>query len=277
MVKEFHIHLVSDSTGETVGSVARAAIAQFDNVDAEEHNWTLVRTKTQMKKVLEGIEKQPGMVLFTIVDRELREMLTKHCQKMALPAIPVITPVIREISNYLGEKTHAKVGKQHEMDEEYFSRVEAINYALNHDDGQGHWELDDADIILVGPSRTSKSPTCVYLAYRGYKAANVPYVKDCPLPETLFELRRPLVVGLTISPDQLQQIRKTRLQSLKEEKDTNYVDSEYIQQEIDVSRKLFRSHGWPIIDVSRRSVEETSATILQYYEKHKQKIRQQHS
>lgn len=272
-MKLFHVHLVSDSTGETVGSVARAAIAQFDSVEAEEHNWTLVRTKSQMQKVLDGIEAQPGMVLFTIVDRELRNMLMQHCQRMALPIIPVVTPVIREISNYIGVKTHAKVGKQYEMDDDYFSKVEAINYALAHDDGQGHWELGEADIVLVGPSRTSKSPTCVYLAYRGFKAANVPYVMGCALPDSLFEIKKPLVVGLTISPDQLLQIRKTRLQSIKEEKDTNYVDGEAIQKELDESRKLFRSHHWPIIDVSRRSVEETAATIIQYLEKHKEKLR----
>lgn len=266
-MKNFHIHLVSDSTGETVGSVARAAIAQFENVEAEEKNWTLVRTKSQMQRVLSGIEEQPGMVLFTIVDKELRDMLLNFCQRLALPCVPVVTPVIQEISSYLGQKTNAKVGKQYELDDEYFARVEAINYALAHDDGQAHWELEEADIVLVGPSRTSKSPTCVYLAYRGFKAANIPFVKDCPLPDSLFELKSPLVVGLTISPDHLLQIRKNRLISLKEEKDTNYVDGEYIQHELDTSRKLFRSKGWPIIDVSRRSVEETAATIIQYHKK----------
>lgn len=276
-MKIFHVHLVSDSTGETVGSVARAAIAQFDNVDAEEHIWTLVRTKTQMQKVLSGIEEQPGMVLFTIVDPELRSMLVKHCQRMALPSVPVIAPVIKEISSYIGEKTQGKVGKQHELDEDYFERVEAINFALAHDDGQAHWELEESDVVLVGPSRTSKSPTCVYLAYRGLKASNVPYVKDCPLPESLFKLKSPLIVGLTISPDHLQQIRKTRLLSLKEEKDTNYIDGEFIQQEVDDSRKLFRSNGWPIIDVSRRSVEETAATIVQYHQKHKLKLEKEQS
>jgi regulator of PEP synthase PpsR (kinase-PPPase family) len=274
-MKQFHIHLVSDSTGETVGSVARAALVQFENVEPEEHVWTLVRTKSQMERVIAGIEEHPGLVLFTLVDDELKDSIKKCCQRLKIPCLAVVAPVVAEISNYIGEKSHGKVGKQHQLDEDYFERVEAINFTLAHDDGQAHWELEDADVVLVGPSRTSKSPTCVYLAYRGLRAANVPYVMDCPLPESLFQLKNPLVVGLTISPDRLQQIRKTRLQSLKQEEETNYVDSENIQAEIEESRKLFRQQHWPIIDVSRRSVEETAATIQQYFQKHKEKMEAQ--
>lgn len=270
-MKQFHIHLVSDSTGETVGSVARAALVQFENVEPEEHIWTLVRTRSQMDRVIAGVEESPGVVLFTLVDEELKASLKRCCQKLKLPCIAVVASVVAEISNFIGEESHGTVGKQHQLDEEYFERVEAINFTLAHDDGQAHWELEEADVVLVGPSRTSKSPTCVYLAYRGLRAANVPYVMGCPLPEVLFQLKNPLIIGLTISPDRLQQIRKTRLQSLKQEEETNYVDSVQIQQEIDESRKLFRQHGWPIIDVSRRSVEETAATIQQYFQKYQEK------
>lgn len=270
-MKKFHLHLVSDSTGETVSSVARAALAQFDDVEVEEHLWTLVRTKTQMDRVLEGIAEYPGAVMYTLVDPGLRETLMRACLKAGNPCVAVIAGVVSELSAFLGMETHAQPGKQHQLDEDYFSRVDAINYSLAHDDGQAHWELDQADIILVGPSRTSKSPTCMYLAYKGFKTANVPYVLDCALPPSLEELKKPLIVGLTISPDRLEQIRRTRLQSLKQDDETNYVDAELIQRELDESRKLYNRHRWPVIDVSRRSVEETAATILQHYQKHRDK------
>lgn len=271
-MKEFHLHLVSDSTGETVGSVARAALAQFEEVEPDEHVWSLVRTKSQMERVINGIEEEPGMVLFTIVDKELRDMLRKACKRLDQPCVPVVSPIVKEISEYIGKETSARVGKQYELDEDYFDRVDAINFSIAHDDGQATWELEEADIVLVGPSRTSKSPTCVYLAYKGYKAANVPFVMDCPLPANLYTLKKPLMIGLTISPDRLQLIRKTRLHSLKEDKETNYIDGEAIQREIDASRKLFYQHKWPIIDVSRRSVEETAATIMQYYIKRQERL-----
>ena len=270
-MKKFNLHLVSDSTGETVSSVARAAVAQFDDVEPEEFSWTLVRTPSQMERVIEAIGENPGAVLYTIVDNSLRDMLKIVCAKRGLPCIAVITSVVSELSNYLGMETHALPGKQHALNDEYFTRVDAINYALAHDDGQGHWELDEADIVLVGPSRTSKSPTCIYLAYKGYKAANIPFVLGCPLPPSLEYLKKPLVIGLTISPERLQQIRKSRLLSLKQDEETNYVDMEHLQQEVIESRKLFHKHKWPIIDVTRRSVEETAANIIQYAKKYQEK------
>lgn len=270
-MKKFNLHLVSDSTGETVGSVARAALAQFEDVEPEEFSWTLVRTRPQIEKVVESIAENPGVVMYTLVDNALRDALKAECARRGLPCIAIIAGVVAELSAYLGLETHALPGKQHVMDEDYFTRVDAINYALGHDDGQGQWELEEADIVLVGVSRTSKSPTCVYLAYKGYKAANVPFVLDCPLPPGLEQLKKPLVVGLTIGSDRLQQIRKTRLQSLNHDKDSNYVDMEYMQREIAESRKLFQKHRWPVIDVTRRSVEETAATILQYLKKHQEK------
>lgn len=271
-MKNFNLHLVSDSTGETVGSVARAALVQFDNVEPEEFVWTLVRSKTQMEKVIEGITIHPGPVLYTLVDNTLRDQLKMECARRGLPCIAVIAGVVSDLSSYLGQETHASPGKQHELNEEYFTRVDAINYALAHDDGQGHWELEDADIVLVGVSRTSKSPTCVYLAYKGFKSANIPFVLDCPLPPALETLKKPLVVGLTINPERLLAIRKTRLQSINQEADTNYVDMEYMEREIAESRKLFTKHRWPVIDVTKRSVEETAATIAQYHKKHIEKL-----
>ncbi len=270
-MKEFHLHLVSDSTGETVSSVARATIAQFDDVEPSEHIWPLIRTKGQLEKVLAGIDSHPGVVMYTLVDKNLRDVLKAECLKKSLPCIPVLAPIIAELTTYLGIESSTLPGRQHELDEKYFSRVEAVNFTLAHDDGQATWDLTGADIILVGVSRTSKSPTCVYLAHRGFKAANIPYVSNCPLPPDLEELTKPLIVGLTIGADRLIQIRKTRLQSLKQEEDTNYVDIEKVEQEILESKRLFQKNKWPVIDVTRRSVEETAATIIQYFHERMEK------
>ena len=270
-MKHFHLHLVSDSTGETVSSVSRAALVQFDDVIAQEHVWSLIRTKGQLEKVIAAIQEHPGVVMYTLVNAELREILRKECQKLKVPSIPVLGPVIRQLSLYLDEEARNRPGMQHELSDDYFQRVEAINYTLAHDDGQAHWDLEDADMVLVGVSRTSKSPTCVYLANRGYKVANIPFVLECPLPDAIRELRQPLVVGLTISLDRLLQIRRSRLLSLNQQEETNYVDGEQVQQEIDAAKKLFREQKWPVIDVTRRSVEETSALIIQYRQKQLEK------
>lgn len=268
-MKKFHLHLVSDSTGETVCSVARAAIVQFDGIDAEEHVWSLIRTKTQVERVLNSIEDRPGVVMYTIVAADLREMLTAGCSRLNVPCIPVLSRVLADLSVYLNMNASPQPGRQYELDENYFSRVEAINFTLAHDDGQSLRDVDEADIILVGVSRTSKSPTCVYLAYRGYRAANIPYVMNCPLPSNLSTMKKPLIVGLTISSERLIQIRKNRLLALHEEKETDYVDVDAVKEEIATARRFFSSNGWPMIDVTRRSVEETAATIIQYYQEKK--------
>lgn len=273
-MKLFHLHLVSDSTGETVSSVSRAALAQFEDVDAHEHIWSLVRTKAQMERVIAGIHSHPGMVLYTIVDNKLRDQLKAECLKMNVPCIPAIAGIISEMANYLGAKVTNLPGRQHELNQDYFDRVEVINFALAHDDGQAHWDLEEADVVLVGPSRTSKSPTCIYLAYRGYKAANIPYVRGCPLPPELETLKQPLIVGLTIDVERLLQIRRTRLQSLKQEEHTNYIDVEEVKKEIADSRRFYMQHRWPVIDVTRRSVEETSAQIIQLHQKRQEQQEQ---
>lgn len=270
-MKKFHLHLVSDSTGETVSSVARAAIAQFDDLDPEDHVWSLVRTSRQLDKVILGIEANPGVVIYTLISKDLRDQLRSYCHQKNLPCIPVLARVMTEMSAFLGVKPSTNPGRQHELNDEYFSRVEAVNFTLAHDDGQATWDLQDADVVVVGVSRTSKSPTCVYLANRGYKAANVPYVKGTPLPENLSSLKRPLVVGLTIDPERLLQIRRSRMQSINQEGETSYTDHEAVLDEIQDAKKFFGKHRWPIIDVTRRSVEETAAQIINLYHQHYEK------
>ncbi len=270
-MKVFHLHLISDSTGETVSSVARASLAQFDNIDPIEHVWSLVRTSRQLEKVLKTIEENPGVVMYTLVNHDHRDAVKQLCHRLGLPCVPVLARPVTELMAYLGIETSAAPGRQYELTESYFSRVEAINFTLAHDDGQNTWELEDADIVLVGVSRTSKSPTCVYLANRGYKAANVPFVWGCPLPDNLTSLRRPLVVGLTISADHLIQIRQSRLESIHQHEQTNYVDREKVMEELLEAKRFFHRNHWPHIDVTRKSVEETSATIIQYYDKHRAK------
>lgn len=272
-MKKFHLHLVSDSTGETVASVARACLAQFDHVATEEHVWSLVRTKGQLEKMITNLDTYPGMVMFTLVDNEMREMLRQACGKRNLPCIPILGHVVRELSNYLGQEASGHTGAQYELSEDYFARIEAINFALDHDDGQATWEMEQADIVIVGPSRTSKSPTCVYLAYRGYKAANVPYVPNCPLPDNLLTLKQPLVVGLTISDERLIEIRTSRLMAMNQDTNTDYVNEERVREEIDAAKKMFRAQNWPVIDVTRRSVEETATLMIQYRQRQVDKRR----
>lgn len=267
----FHLHLVSDSTGETVSSVARATLAQFEGVEVEEHSWSLIRTKGQVDKALEGIRRNPGFVMYTMADKSLRRYFKDGCSKINVPCTSVLAKVVYDLSNYLDiEATTKYPGKQHELDEEYFSRVEAINFALSHDDGQSVWDLEEAEIVLVGVSRTSKSPTSMYLAFRGYRSANVPYVPTVPLPDVLFKLKKPLIVGLTISAEVLLQIRKNRLLSINSSDETSYTDMEIIKEELALARKLFTKYNWPVIDVTRRSVEETSANIIQHYQTRKE-------
>ncbi|NDF11373.1 MAG: kinase/pyrophosphorylase [Proteobacteria bacterium] len=269
--KQFHVHLVSDSTGETVSSTARSVFALFEDTEPQEHLWSLVRTKGQMERVVEEIRDNPGIVLYTVVEEKLQQILKDSCREMGIPCVSVLTHVIQEVASYLGIKEKAKAGKQHQLTEEYFSRVEAINFALEHDDGMNTENLEQADIVLVGPSRTSKTPTCVYLSYRGYYVANVPLVKDCPLPDNLFTLKKPLVVGLIISPERLVLIRKSRLVSLNETRETDYVDMAVIKDEVADARKMYAKYEWPVIDVTRRSIEETVANIINLYNERKGK------
>lgn len=262
-VTKFHLHLVSDATGETLVSVAKAALVQFEDADPVQHLWALVRNKAQLHHVIEGIEDSPGLVMFTLVDHTMREILQEECRRLQVPCVPVLDHVLSAFATYLGAESREQPGRQHAMDAEYFSRIDAMHFTMAHDDGQNTDDLDKADVVLVGVSRTSKTPTCIYLANRGLKAANVPMVPNIPLPESLTRLGdRVLVVGLTASPDRLVQIRRNRLLSLKQEPETDYVDMEAVKDEITDARRIFARHDWPVIDVTRRSIEETAAAIL---------------
>ena len=258
----FHVHLVSDSTGETLNAMAKAVVARFDGVIPIEHIYALVRSAGQMDRVLEEIAASPGVVLHTLVDRELREQLEEGCRRLDMPCIPALDPLVGAMSRYLGASTTSRVGAHLRLDNDYFNRMDALNYAIGHDDGQGGQDLDQADVVLVGVSRTSKTPTCIYLAHRGVRAANVPLVPGRPVPDRLSSLNRALIVGLSISPDRLIQIRRNRLLSLKENRESSYIDVESVREEIVQARRLYEKHGWPVIDVTRRSVEETAAAVL---------------
>lgn len=258
----FHIHLVSDSTGETLNAMARAVCARFENVLPIEHIYALVRSQRQLDRALSDIEEAPGIVLHTIVDDKLRAALEDGCRKMDMPCLPALDPLVSAMQRYLGATTTSRVGAHLRLDNDYFNRMDALNYAIGHDDGQGGQDLDQADVVLLGVSRTSKTPTCIYLAHRGVRSANVPLVPGRPLPEKLFQLKNALIVGLLISPDRLIQIRRNRLLSLKETRDTSYTDQEAVREEIIAARRLYERHGWPTIDVTRRSVEETAAAVL---------------
>lgn len=258
----FNVHLVSDSTGETLNAVMRAACAQFDNIAPLEHNYYLVRSPKQLERVLREIEAAPGVVLYTVSDADLRARLEERCRELGSPTLAVIDPAVNMLSRYLGLPSAHKVAGQYHLDAEYFQRIETINFALQHDDGQHTEDLTNADVVLVGVSRTSKTPTCVYLGNRGVKAANVPLVPGVEIPPSLTGRNAPLVVGLRISPDRLVQIRRHRLLSLNESADTAYADEELVRAEIVEANRLFARMKWPTIDVSRRSVEETAAAIL---------------
>jgi regulator of PEP synthase PpsR (kinase-PPPase family) len=264
----FNVHLVSDSTGETLNAVMRAAVAQFDNISPLEHNYYLVRSPKQLERVLKEIESAPGVVLYTITDEGLRARLEERCRQLGSPTLPVIDPAVNMLSRYLGLKSAHKVAGQYHLDAEYFQRIETINFALQHDDGQHTDRLNEADVVLVGVSRTSKTPTCVYLGNRGVKAANVPLVPGVDVPEILTNPGAPLVVGLKISPDRLVQIRRHRLLSLNETADTTYADEDAVREEVTQANRLFVRMKWPTIDVSRRSVEETAAAILNIIQEH---------
>jgi len=265
----YHLHLVSDATGETINSVARACMVQFAGVEPIEHVWTLIRTKGQMEKVLRGIEESPGPVLFTIVNHGLRALLMERCRILGAPCIPVLDPVIHALATHFKVEISGRPGLQHVLDAHYYHRIDAMNYAMTHDDGQLGAELSNADVVLLGVSRTSKTPTCIYLANRGIKAANIPIVPGCPLPDELLGLNGPLVVGLTKDPARLVQIRRNRMRMLStDEIETDYTDLASVREEVAFARRLYATHSWPVIDVTRRSIEETAATIMTHYARH---------
>ena len=257
-----HLHLLSDSTGETLEMIAKAALAQFEGADVDRHFWPMVRSQQHLDRIMGEIVRNPGLVLFTLANQEIRERLESKCDEAGLATVSALDEVTRRLSSLLGQEAHARPGRQHRMDEAYFARVEAIQFTIAHDDGLLWEEWDEADIVLAGVSRTSKTPTSIYLANRGYRTANIPIVVESPPPKALFGLRRPLVVGLTTSPDRLIQIRRNRLLLLNQAPETDYVYHDRVEKELKFARRMFADNGWPVIDVTRRSIEETAAAVI---------------
>ena len=276
-----NLHLVSDATGETLNAIARATVVQFEHVSIVYHRWSLIRTRFQLHRVMEGIESEPGPVLSTLLDQALRGELQTTCERLGVSIVNVLDPVLSMLQEQIGEKASARPGRQYVLDADYFRRIDAIHYVLAHDDGQSAAGLAEADVILVGVSRSSKTPTCFYLANRGIKAANIPLVPGTPDPPGLVNPKCP-VIGLTIDPQALIEIRRHRLTMIAHgapppptSSQSSYVDVEAVKQELLWGRRLCTARGWPVIDVTRRSIEETAATVIKmmsnWEEKHRDK------
>ena len=259
----FHLHLVSDATGETLITVARAAAAQYAKVSPVEHVYPLVRTAKQLERVLADIEEAPGIVLYTLLEEALVGRLEQKCRELGLPCLSILGPVLQLFQSYLGSEKSHRVGAQHVLNAEYFKRIDALNYTMLHDDGQNVDGLESADVVLVGVSRTSKTPTSIYLANRGVKTGNIPLIPSISPPPQLETLKHPLIVGLYASPERIVQIRQNRLLGLKvHQDDDQYIDRQAVAEEVAFSRRLCARHNWPAIDVTRRSIEETAAAVM---------------
>lgn len=246
--------------------LSRAVLAQFENIDPIQKFWPLVRSERQLERIIKRIDENPGPVVFTFVNEGMRKRLQEHCEHLGIPCVPVLDPIIHSLSAYLGMSAQGVPGLQHTMDDVYFKRVEAVEFAMRFDDGRCMKGLKEADVILVGVSRTSKTPTCIFLARRGIKAANIPLVPGVPMPEEYFNYKKPMYVGLTSTPERLKHLRHTRLKSDKSNQnvlnENTYLDEEKIEDETRKARRLFTQHHWPVIDVTKRSVEETAAEIM---------------
>ncbi len=264
----FHVHLVSDSTGETLVGLMKASTAQFRNATALEHIHALVRSEANLEEVLRKIQDKPGVVLYTVVNKDRRDRLEAFCSDNNIPAISVLDPTLAMLGRYLGASMISEVGAQRTLDAEYYNRIEALDYAMAHDDGQNVQGLRKADIILLGVSRTSKTPTCIYLANRGLKAGNIPLVPGAPLPVILDQFEKPFIIGLVASPDRIVQIRQQRLMGLKQHEQTDYVDQDRVRDEVRQAKRMFVKKGYKVIDVTRKSIEETAAQIINLYKAH---------
>lgn len=259
----FHLHMISDATGETLLAAGRAASAQYKDARAIEHIYPLIRTEKQLSKVFDEIEEEPGIILYTVVDQALARQIDDRCAAMGLPAVSVLEPVLAVFQSYLGTPAGRRVGAQHVLDADYFRRIDALNFTMEHDDGQLQEEADQADIVLIGISRTSKTPTSIYLANRGVKTANIPIVPGVPVPDSLVQAKNPLIVGLIASAERISQVRQNRLLGVTQGFDAQvYADRASITEELAYARQICTRHGWPMIDVTRRSIEETAAAIL---------------
>ena len=261
-----HIHLVSDSTGETVHQVARAALAQFPDVKIFEHIWTLVRTPAHVETIASALTRNPGILLYSVVDPEIRRLIERLCSESNIPSLSVLDPLMDLLSSFLGYRQNTQPGRQHKLDKAYFDRMAAVEFAVNHDDGLNMDRLKDAQILLVGVSRTSKTPTAMYLANRGYRVANYALVPNVDFPLHLLENAPDLlVVGLTTDAKRLSIVRRNRLQHMSDSQNGTYADLDNINDELKSARRLFSGQNWPVLDVSRRSIEETAAAVLHLY------------
>ena len=266
MSERYHLHLLSDSTGETLENIAKAALAQFDGAEhVVKHFWPMVRSESHLDRILTDVAANPGLVLFTLVNRDTRRKLETRCRALGLPAVAALDAVSDAMSNMLGQEAKARPGRQHVMDAAYFARVEAIQFTIAHDDGINAQNWEEADIVLAGVSRTSKTPTSIYLANRGYKTANIPIVPEAPPPPILFQLKHPMVIGLVTSAERLIQVRRNRLLSLNQSPDTDYVNEDKVRAEVAHARRMFADNGWPVLDVTRRSIEESAAAIINLF------------
>ncbi len=262
-VNYFHLHMISDATGETLIAAGRAASAQYAHARAIEHVYPLIRTEKQIRKVLEGIDAEPGIVLYTIVDQRLAAMIDSSCAELGVPCVSVLEPVLTLFQSYLGAPAGRRVGAQHVLNAEYFQRIDALNFTMEHDDGQLPLDIEEADVILIGISRTSKTPTSIYLANRGIKTVNVPIIVGVPVPEALLNSKKPLIVGLVASAERISQVRQHRVLGATQGFDADlYLDRANIIEELTYARQICHRHNWPMIDVSRRSIEETAAAVL---------------
>ena len=269
----FHVHLVSDSTGETLVAMMKASTAQFRNATALEHLHALVRSDAQMERTLSLIENKPGVVIYTLVDPEKRKRLEEFCESLHIPHVSILDPTLAMMGRYLGVTTSSEVGAQRNLDEAYYDRIAAFDFAMAHDDGKKMDGLVDADIVLLGISRTSKTPTSIYLANRGFKTGNIPLVPIEPhgiqLPSIVDQLTTPLIVGLVASPDRIVEIRANRLKGLSATGRSNYTDQTSVRDELREAKRLFAKRQIPVIDVSRRSIEETAAQIINLFKLHR--------
>jgi len=272
-----HLHLLSDSTGETLEMVAKAALAQFDDEDVIRHFWPMVRSLQHLDRIMEELATNPGLVLYTLANDDTRRRLEERCRLLGLPHVAPLDTVTQVLADRLGQQVQGKVGRQYVLDAAYFARVDAIQFTIAHDDGMQWENWEQADIILAGVSRSSKTPTSIYIANRGLKVANIPLVVESPPPPLLFQLKHPMIVGLTTAPRRLVEIRRNRLLSLNETASTAYVDEERVEKEVAFARRMFADNGWPVIDVTRRSIEETAAAIVRLYNERKANHRDEES
>ena len=268
MSNTYEIYLVSDSTGETLERIFLAIKAQFKNFNYKTHYFSFTRTENQILKIIENSGRNKNSIfLYTIVDNKLAQFLSTECNKKKIPCFGVLGDLILTFSKLLNQEASHIPSGQHVMNEEYYKKIEAIQFTMNHDDGNSLDDIGKSDIVLLGVSRTSKTPTSIYLANKGMKISNIPLVNEQSVPEFLKKKPdRTCVVGLTAEPDRLVDLRKNRMQSIKENENKSYIDFEKIKYEIEESKKLFQKYNWPTIDVTRKSVEETAASILKIHD-----------